>query len=436
MMKKINFCLLLFLIAIMLFPANIIGNAQETQDSPEVKKKKKPRKFDVEIAYAYREESLVINETDLIGTHFLKSDQMEEIKINGAEQMDWGKEDYTDGERMFIDKGSNDGLNEGDVFMILGKGKSIPDPQTGKSLGIYYLKKSLADIYCLYEDKAVITLKKGVHPVQIGDIVIPYQKKETIFQKKLDYKKCKLPQGAIEGNVAHCAIYTGSYRQLVSDGQYISINLGNSVVNYGDWVLFYKLFKPHLPPVIMGTGIVIDSQNLSATVKVIETAMPVELSTRLVVLEMEDDDSGASASGIQVAGSNSSEEIPLQKLKQEGDAGAGESFEVNVLFNINEVIIANRYKTELDKIAEFIDNKSQYSVILRGYSCSIGGFEYNLKLSKQRVDAVKQYLMENFKIQDSFFDTYYYGEKDAPFDNSSEKQRRKNRLVNVEVRGK
>jgi outer membrane protein OmpA-like peptidoglycan-associated protein len=437
MMKKINFCLLLFLIAIMLLPVNIIGNTQETQDLPEVKKeKKKPRKFDVEIAYAYREESLVINETDLIGTHFIKSDQSEDMVINGAESMDWGKTDYSDGERMYINKGSNDGLNEGDEFLILGKGEAIDDPANGKSMGTYYLKKSLADIYCIYEDKTIITLKKGVHPVQIGDIVIPYQEKEPLFQKKLNYKKCKLPQGAIEGNVVYCDIYTGAVRQLVSEGQYVTINLGNSVVNYADWVLLFRQLKPHLPPIIVGTGIVIDSQNLSATVKVIESAFQVDLNTRLMVLEMEDDDSETSASDIDVAASGDNENIPIQKLRKEGDSASGESMEVNVLFNINQKNISERYQKELINLSEFIRDKSKYSIILRGYSCSIGGFEHNLKLSNERVQVVKKYLMDNLKIGDNFFETYHYGEKDAPFDNSSEKQRRKNRLVNVEVRGK
>ena len=73
---------------------------------------------------------------------------------------------------------------------------------------------------------------------------------------------------------------------------------------------------------------------------------------------------------------------------------------------------------------------------MRGYTCSIGGLEYNLKLSKERVDGVKAYLVSKLGVDEKLIESYFYGEKDAPYDNTSEEQRRKNRVVNIQVIGK
>jgi hypothetical protein len=44
--------------------------------------------------------------------------------------------------------------------------------------------------------------------------------------------------------------------------------------------------------------------------------------------------------------------------------------------------------------------------------------------------------MDTYNITNEFFETYYYGEKESPFDNTAEEERRKNRLVTVQVVGK
>ena len=85
---------------------------------------------------------------------------------------------------------------------------------------------------------------------------------------------------------------------------------------------------------------------------------------------------------------------------------------------------------------EFIGSKKEFVIILRGYACSIGGVDYNLELSKKRVEEVKNYIVSNLNIAPDFIETYFYGEKDTPFDNSTEINRRKNRRVDIQVIGR
>ena len=49
---------------------------------------------------------------------------------------------------------------------------------------------------------------------------------------------------------------------------------------------------------------------------------------------------------------------------------------------------------------------------------------------------MKKVLMEQLEIPEAQIESAYYGEKDAPYDNSSEAERRKNRLVLIVVTGK
>lgn len=412
-------------IVIILLVFAMISPAQD--DKSVERKKPKIRKFNITVPYAFREEMLLISDADLNCHPFVRKDQSADIIITGSETMDSGKYDYSEPDRMFINKGSNDGIEEDDALMVIGKGEKIRNPFTGKSLGYYYQKKSRATIYCLYEDKAIITLNKTCYPVQIGDIVLPYKSEEPIFEKRLKYTKCRLPvDRAVDANVVLTPQFTYTQRYVSGNGDYVIVDAGRGLVNYGDWMLLYRLHKKHLPPVITGVGMIVDVQNLSATLKIIDCAFPIVVGSRAVLMEVEDD----GETGAVQQTMTDPEDVPTVAMD------APQALDFNILFDINKSIVTEAHKQELVKVAEYIKDKTEIIIILRGYSCSIGGLEYNLKLSKQRVDNVKKYIMDTFNIQANIIETHHYGEKDAPFDNSSEEQRRKNRLVNIEVRAK
>ena len=427
-MRKVE-CFFMVVLMVM-----IIINPVFSQKKPEKDKVKIKRTFDqIKKAYAYMDEELLISEADLYCSYFISNKMPEDLVITGAEFMDSFQTLYTDGNKMYINKGSNVGINEGDIFLVLARGEKISNALTAKKLGTYYLKKSLAEVTCLYEDKAIVTLKKGCYPVHIGDFLIPFKKQQTVFKRKINYKKCKLPQSssAVEGNVIYTNVYMDVTKNISGTGEYVSIDLGKAIVSRGTFVLFYKLLKKNLPVLIIGSGIVVNPQNTNATVKVLDASQPIEVGVKLAVLP----EAEAQIRPIGVK----DEDIPvIESLKkEEKEIEPGEdSIEINILFNIDEKSINSGYAEIFEKIKEFIHSKTQYNIILRGYACSIGGLEYNLKLSKERVDTVKAYLVRELGIDENLIESYYYGEKDAPYDNTSEEQRRKNRMVNIQVIGK
>lgn len=388
------------------------------------------RRYDIKKAYLYQEEELLISETDLNCSFFIGQNIKKEIVIVGAEDrvlLHQGRTEFSDGERLYINKGARDGIGEGDIFLVVHKGKKIPNPFSAKSLGTYYLNKSLAEVTCLFEDRATVTLKQGCNPVQLGEMLLPYKKEQTVFKKRVDYKKCGLPESEVEGRVVYNDLYIGIDKKTSGDDDFIAVDLGKAVLKKGDFVLFYRIFKKNLPPLIFGVGIVVNPQNTNSTVKILEVAYPVELGDRVALLPVEAEELLAREDQIPMV-------EPTEKTK-EAEVGE-EVLEKNILFEIDSFDIAPMYKQDFDQIHAFVQDKSEFIIILKGYTCSIGGLEHNLELSQKRVEMVKEFLSSQYSIDEKFFQTYYYGEKEAPFDNTSEAERRKNRLVSIQVIGK
>jgi outer membrane protein OmpA-like peptidoglycan-associated protein len=284
----------------------------------------------------------------------------------------------------------------------------------------------LAEITCIFEDKAVITLQDTCGPVELSDFAVPYKEEEVIKKKRLSYKRCVLPFSPVEGNVVYLSVFMEIARDHAATGNYVSIDIGKAFVSRGDYVLFYKRFKRSLPPLIIGLGIVVDPQNTNSTVRVIDCSNPIEIGARAILIP-------EPTRGTRV---EKGEEVPIIGTREETATVEEQSIEFNALFKFDEKTLDPEQRTELDKIKEFVAAKSSYRVILRGYTCSIGDVEYNLKLSQERVEYIKNILVQEFNMNQDAIETYYYGEKEAPFDNSTEEQRRLNRAVDIQVIGK
>lgn len=406
-MKKIILVLLFLVIA-----ANLISQDVDISDS----------------IRAFYDRPLVIAETDLICSYFIAKRLSREIRILGAQEMDMDRVSYIDRDELYINKGSKDGYKEGDMFSLIAKGKKITNPFTRKKLGTYFLKKGLAEITCVFEDTALITLRDCCGPIELTDYVLPYIKGEILKKRRINYKRCVLPRSPVEGNV----VYTNLFMEITKDNpgpeSYITIDVGKAFVSKGDYVLFYKQIRRKLPPLIIGSGVIIDPQNTNSTVRVIECAYPVAVGTKVVLMPDVEEDREI----------DSDEMPPIIEALEDDDLTPAEAqtLEINILFNLDEKGIDPVKRSEIEKIKDFIATLSKYRIILRGYTCSIGGLEYNLKLSQERVENIKNILVTEFGIGEDLIETYYYGEKDAPFDNTSEEERRKNRVVNIQVIGK
>jgi len=394
--------------------------------------------YKLQKAYVFLEESLLISDTDLNCSYFIKDDMPQDIKVVASYQSVGQREDFSDDDNLIIDKGSQDGLKKGDLLLIMSQGKLI------KNLGRYYLKKSLAEIIDTEENRSVIKLKGGCNPVNIGDFAILFKPEKTVFAKKIDYMLARIPENPVSGNIVYTDLSLDIPAAISATSQYVTVNLEQGVVTKGTFLLIYRILKPDLPPLIIGSGIVIQAENTNSTVKILDSNSDIKLNDQVLILPAsEEKDSDAAGAGkkesipiietLQVESQDKENAKPgeMQPTEQKGD-----TLIVDVLFDFDSKQSKGDHSGDFTAIKEFINAKSEYLVTLRGYTCSVGREEYNLRLAKERVEGIKDILISQYGVDAAHVETFFYGEKEPRFDNSSEAERLKNRLVKIEVSGK
>jgi outer membrane protein OmpA-like peptidoglycan-associated protein len=415
---------LVFVIFIFLAAAFML-NAQENKKILNIQK-----------AYVFLEEEMLVNETDLNCSHFIREDVPRDIRIVAKHMATPERREFTDFDELVINRGSKDGIKEGDLLMVMAEGQVIRHPRNHDRLGRLFIRKSLAQVTCLYEDNAVIRLQKGCNPVNIGDFAILFKPEQTVFEKRVDYTLCRIPAGAVTGQVVYLELALGISGEISSDTQHVSVDLGEGVVGKGTFLLIYRKLASDLPPLIIGLGIVIHSEKTNSTVKILDAASDIRLGDQMLVLPK----------SAAAPGQGEKEDIPVVEPLPpgEGQEGAAEgegpavdgALNISVLFEFDTTKPVADHAADYAAIKNFITDKAEYLVTLRGYTCSIGGDEYNLRLSSRRAEEIKNILVSQYGIDAAHIETFFYGEKDPQFDNSSEAERRKNRLVKIEVNGK
>ena len=390
--------------------------------------------YNLQKAYVFLEEELLVNDTDLNCSYFIRDKVPQDIRIVGKHTPASQLESFTDGDDLVIDGGSKDGLKEGDMLLILSAGNVMNHPRNHDRLGRFFLKKSLARITCIYDKQAVIRLQNGCQPVQVGDFALPFTPEATVFAKRADYKYCRIPANAVTGQVVYTDLTMGIPSDMAGDQQYLTVDLGEGVVGKGSFLLFYRLLASDLPPMITGLGIVIHSENTNSTVKVLDAGTDMRVGDRVLVLPRE-----AMAAKPGQPGQSGGEDLPVVETLPGGEETAGEAPEAgaalnySILFPFDGVTPLADPSADFAAIRDFVAGKAEYVVTLRGYACSIGGEEYNLRLSSKRAEAIKGILVSQYGIDPGRIETFFYGEKEPQFDNSTEAERRKNRLVKIEV---
>lgn len=113
-------------------------------------------------------------------------------------------------------------------------------------------------------------------------------------------------------------------------------------------------------------------------------------------------------------------------------ARIGAKFELkNIFFEFGKATLTKESETELDKLYEIMA-KSEIVIELGGHTDSIGSKEANQKLSQDRVNSVKTYLVGK-GIDGQRIQAVGYGEEQPVASNSTEKGRAMNRRVEVKI---
>jgi outer membrane protein OmpA-like peptidoglycan-associated protein len=107
---------------------------------------------------------------------------------------------------------------------------------------------------------------------------------------------------------------------------------------------------------------------------------------------------------------------------------------VAVTFRVNSAVLTPEAKHQLDDFATKAESAKAYMIEVAGHTDSTGSETKNFRLSRERADAVVQYLAVYHKIPLRRFVTPMgYGKTDAVADNSTPTGRAQNRRVEVKM---
>lgn len=110
----------------------------------------------------------------------------------------------------------------------------------------------------------------------------------------------------------------------------------------------------------------------------------------------------------------------------------GAKFELrNIFFQSGSATLEQESKIELNKLVDIM-NRSRIIIELGGYTDSVGGEAANLKLSQERVNSVKAYLVSEGISQDRIL-AVGYGEANPVATNKTPEGRAQNRRVEVKI---
>ena len=107
---------------------------------------------------------------------------------------------------------------------------------------------------------------------------------------------------------------------------------------------------------------------------------------------------------------------------------------LNVEFDTDRAVVKDKYRGEVKKVADFMKTYPNTTAVIEGHTDNVFTAEYNQKLSQDRADSVRQYLISNFGIKASRLTSVGYGLTRPIASNNTEEGRQKNRRVQAVIK--
>jgi hypothetical protein len=221
-----------------------------------------PQDFQIQKAKIFQDTYELITDSDLYCSFYLfeEGQTLPEMKIIGAEREN-EKSMMNDADTVYINKGSMDGLEMGQLFLVIGLGEKVG------TYGLVTERLGRARVVRLEDNLAVARLEKTCGGVRVGDYLLPFQDEEGEIGKDLGFEYLD-PGAGIKGQV----IYVRDDTHIGAAGQWALIDLGRRhCVQIGDQLTVFKRARPDLPREAVGNVIIIDVRMRTATVKILSS---------------------------------------------------------------------------------------------------------------------------------------------------------------------
>ncbi|WP_461095953.1 OmpA family protein [Spirosoma luteolum] len=124
-------------------------------------------------------------------------------------------------------------------------------------------------------------------------------------------------------------------------------------------------------------------------------------------------------------------QMPNAQIERVGE-GIKITFGSDILFDVNSYALKPQTKTQLMEFAQTLNKYEDTDIRIEGHADASGPDDYNMTLSRNRANAVGDFLKAQ-NVKSSRLDEIGYGETQPVADNGSEAGRSKNRRVDIAV---
>ncbi|MFZ0491308.1 MAG: OmpA family protein [Salegentibacter sp.] len=127
------------------------------------------------------------------------------------------------------------------------------------------------------------------------------------------------------------------------------------------------------------------------------------------------------------------QEVPGAEVERVGE-GINVTFDESsgVYFATDKANINAKSEETLNRLSGILKEYPNSNILVEGHTDNTGSESYNLTLSKNRAQAVTNYLLGQ-GLDRGRFDTKWYGEAQPKYDNSTAEGRAKNRRVEIAI---
>jgi len=224
---------------------------------------------EVKKARLYKDIYPLISESDLYCSFFvLKNKDGLDLKIISAERTE-ERLFLREGDIFYLNKGKKDGLENGQLLLILEIGQKI------KNYGNLTFMRGRAKITDARASRATAKLDKACAPVMVGYSLVPFEEKGGLLGKDLGYDILAREGEGSKGKI----IYSQDEHNLIGSGDWALIDIGEEDgIQFGQQLVVYKRSKKKGALVKMiGNLIVINVQGKTSTVKVLSCNSPLKI---------------------------------------------------------------------------------------------------------------------------------------------------------------
>jgi len=215
--------------------------------------------YEIEKAKIFQEIYDLLNETDLYCSFFIMDEGEPETKIFGAERA-YERVQFNNGDIVYINKGRNDGIEEGQMFMVLEVGEPIP------GYGPLVHQRGRVRVLALEENVSSARVEKACGPVMIGNYLIPFEEKEGRMGKDLGYNVPPYENNGLKGEI----LFMNEDFVQAGSGAWALLNLGEvNGIQLGQQLVVYRKLYERTPLFVFGNMVVIDTRRTTCTVKIL-----------------------------------------------------------------------------------------------------------------------------------------------------------------------